>query len=65
MAELLLAAQQDGVVVPHLGQRALGTLHVLTIPATRRTLLNHKYKSFVNLILNCQLDYVCREKYEF
>ena len=65
VAELLLAAQQDGMVVPHLRQRALGALHVLTIPAARRTVLNHKYKSFVNLILNCQLDYVCKENMSF
>ena len=32
VTQLPLAAKQDRVVVPHLAQRTLGTLHVLTIP---------------------------------
>lgn len=36
VAELSLAAQQDRVVVPDLTQGALGTLHVLTVPAIQK-----------------------------
>lgn len=34
MAQLLLTGEQDGMIVPHLRESTLGTLHVLTIPAT-------------------------------
>ena len=33
MAQLLLTGEQDGMIVPHLRESTLGTLHVLTIPA--------------------------------